>query len=124
MEKKQREEIGLFTLRKCLGETLEVLVTQKARAKERRTREVYNQAKNQGWTVDLHRRVSVMKKTPPSRRLLDVRATITTLSQSSFVTWTESKKCGNLWERMGNSMDLSNSSVILGMHRMNAQNER
>ena len=65
-----------------------------------------------------------MKKTPPSRRLLDVRATITTLSQSSFVTWTESKKCGNLWERMGNSMDLSNSSVILGMHRMNAQNER
>lgn len=124
MEKKQREEIGLFTLRKCLGETLEVLVTQKARAKERRTREVYNPAKNQGWTVDLHRRVSVMKKTPPSRRLLDVRATITTLSQSSFVTWTESKKCGNLWERMGNSMDLSNSSVILGMHRMNAQNER
>lgn len=124
MEKKQREGIGLFTLRKCLGETLEVLVTQKARAKERRTREVYNPAKNQGWTVDLHRRVSVMKKTPPSRRLLDVRATITTLSQSSFVTWTESKKCGNLWERMGNSMDLSNSSVILGMHRMNAQNER
>lgn len=124
MEKKQREEIGLFTLRKCLGETLEVLVTQKARAKERRTREVYNPAKNQGWTVDLQRRVSVMKKTPPSRRLLDVRATITTLSQSSFVTWTESKKCGNLWERMGNSMDLSNSSVILGMHRMNAQNER
>ena len=124
MEKKQREGIGLFTLRKCLGETLEVLVTQKARAKERRTREVYNPAKNQGWTVDLHRRVSVMEKTPPSRRLLDVRATITTLSQSSFVTWTESKKCGNLWERMGNSMDLSNSSVILGMHRMNAQNER
>ena len=58
-----------------------------------------------------------LKKKSPWKRLLDVKAAITTLSRSSFASWAESKKCGNLWKRLETSTNPFNSNGILKLKR-------
>lgn len=57
-----------------------------------------------------------LKKTS-CKKLLDVKAAITTLSRSNVACWAERKKCGNLWKRLETSTNSFNSNGILKLKR-------